>query len=181
MKKNKNQEVSQENGKKKKSSGKWVFLSAVLALYLVVSFFDKGVVFSALSFSLKTLKQVFFAFIFVFLLMTLSNYYISPQRAKKYVGKGSGIKRWIFAIVGGVISTGPVYVWFGLLKDLRDKGASAGFVSTFLYNKAIKLPLLPLMILYFGFGMSVIFVVALLLGSIVQGIVFEWLEGGELI
>lgn len=166
---------------KRQNNSKWIFLGGVLVLYLIAAFLDKNLVVDAWSFALKTFGRVFLAFVFVFVLMVLSNFYISPKTAKKYVGKGSGWKGWFFAVVGGIISTGPVYIWFSLLKDLKGKGASAGFVSTFLYNKAIKLPLLPLMIFYFGFELSVIFVVLLLLGSIIQGAIFEQLEGSGLI
>jgi len=60
-----------------------------------------------------------------------------------------GIKKWIFVIIGGVLSTGAIYMWYPFLADLKDKGLNYGLISCFLYNRAIKIPLLPLMVFYF--------------------------------
>lgn len=59
------------------------------------------------------------------------------------------MKGWIFSIVAGILSIGPIYVWYPLLSDLREKGMRTSFMGTFLYNCSVKLPLLPIMIYYF--------------------------------
>jgi len=49
-----------------------------------------------------------------------------------------------------VISMGPIYAWYPLLKELRGKGATNSFIAVFLGNRAVKPFLLPIMISYFG-------------------------------
>jgi hypothetical protein len=50
-----------------------------------------------------------------------------------------------------------------------------GLVSVFLYTRAIKLPLLPLLIHYFGLAFSLILLSYLILFSLPAGVLLEWL------
>jgi hypothetical protein len=45
---------------------------------------------------------------------------------------------------------GPIYAWYPLLKELREKGAANSLIAIFLGNRAVKPFLLPIMISYFG-------------------------------
>ncbi len=93
------------------------------------------------------------------------------------MGKESGIKGWVFAIFTGILSHGPVYVWFPLLKDLRKQGMRTGLVAVFLYNRAIKIPLLPVMIFYFGIEFTIILLIWMVVASVIEGKVIEITEG----
>ena len=48
-------------------------------------------------------------------------------------------------IAAGIISTGPIYAWYPLLKDFKEKRAG-GSVIAILYNRAVKPFLLLVMI-----------------------------------
>ncbi len=100
------------------------------------------------------------------------------KTVSKYVGKGSGIKGWFLAISTGILSHGPIYVWYPLLKDLRDKGMRSGLIAAFLYSRAIniKIPLLPLMIYYFGALFVVVLLPYIVIASIVEGEIIELIE-----
>jgi len=52
-------------------------------------------------------------------------------------------------------------------------------VSVFLYNRAIKLPLLPLMIQYFGIGYTLILGIYMTALSLAGGILLERLVDGR--
>jgi uncharacterized membrane protein YraQ (UPF0718 family) len=52
-------------------------------------------------------------------------------------------------------------------------------ITTFLYNRAIKIPLIPMMIYYFGWAFAVILSITMVSFSILNGIVVERLTGGE--
>ena len=52
--------------------------------------------------------------------------------------------------LAGIISTGPIYVWYPMLKDLREKGAKHFLIAVFLVNRAVKPFLLPVIISFFG-------------------------------
>lgn len=108
--------------------------------------------------------------------MGLMYYFVTPKTVRKYVGEGSGLKGWFLAISTGVLSHGPIYVWYPLLRDLRDQGMKNGLVAAFLYNRAIKLPLLPLMIYYFGALFVAILLIYMIIGSIFQGKIFDIIE-----
>jgi uncharacterized membrane protein YraQ (UPF0718 family) len=89
----------------------------------------------------------------------------------KYVGRGSGIKGWLLAIVTGLLSHGPIYVWYPLLKELKEQGMSNGLVAVFLYNRAVKIPLLPMMVACFGLKIVVILLFYMFAASLIQGVV----------
>jgi uncharacterized membrane protein YraQ (UPF0718 family) len=105
----------------------------------------------------------------IFVLMLLINLFVKPARVVKFLGKGSGIKGIILSAAAGIISTGPIYVWYPLLKDLREKGARDSSIAIFLYNRAVKPFLLPVMIAYFGWLYVVVLTLLTVLGSIAVG------------
>ena len=108
--------------------------------------------------------------------MGIMNYFVNPRTVSKYVGKGSGMKGWFLAIFTGMLSHGPVYAWYPLLRDLRDQGMKSGLIAAFLYNRAIKIPLLPLMIYYFGTRFVLIFTCYIVVASVVQGWIVQMTE-----
>ena len=73
------------------------------------------------------------------------------------------------AAVAGIISTGPIYAWYPLLKDLREKGAGESSIAIFLYNRAVNHFLLPVMIGYFGWLYVAILIILTILASVVVG------------
>jgi uncharacterized membrane protein YraQ (UPF0718 family) len=108
--------------------------------------------------------------------MGIMNYFVNPKAVSKYVGKGSGIKGWFLAISTGILSHGPIYVWYPLLKELRSQGMRSGLVSVFLYNRAIKIPLLPLMVYYFGIKFVAVLLIYMIIASIAGGKMIEVIE-----
>jgi len=101
--------------------------------------------------------------------MGIMNYLVNPRTVSKYVGKGSGIQGWFLAIFTGILSHGPVYAWYPLLRDLRNQGMKSGLIAAFLYNRAIKIPLFPLMVYYFGTRFVLIFTCYIVVSSIFLG------------
>ena len=106
---------------------------------------------------------------FVFAIMILLNLFLKPAYIVKFLGKGAGVKGIILSTAAGIISMGPIYVWYPLLKELKEKGATNPFLSIFLYNRAVKPVLLPIMISYFGWQYVVILMILTVLASIVIG------------
>jgi uncharacterized membrane protein YraQ (UPF0718 family) len=76
----------------------------------------------------------------------------------------------------GILSHGPIYVWYPLLRELREHGMRTSLVAAFLYNRAIKIPLLPLMIYYFGVIYVVVLLIFMIIASIVEGKIIELIE-----
>lgn len=105
----------------------------------------------------------------VFVLMLLLNLFLKPAQIARFLGRGAGIKGILLSVAAGIISTGPIYAWYPLLKELRVKGAGNSPIAIFLYNRAVKPFLLPVMIAYFGWEYVLILTVLTVLGSIAIG------------
>ncbi|MBA7604292.1 hypothetical protein ES703_11412 [subsurface metagenome] len=156
----------------KKISGKWYFLIFIILIYLFLLFFKLSSFISASLFFLNILEKIIPVLIAVFVLMSLINYFFTPKIISKYFMK-KGIKKWFFVIIGGILSTGAIYVWYPLLAELKDKGLSYGLIACFLYNRAIKIPMLPLIVFYFSLKYVLILCFILILMSVVQGVIVD--------
>lgn len=150
-------------------SGVALFLIIMLVLYgiLFVIMPDKALL--ALKSSANIFLNMLIPLSMVFVLMLLINLFVKPARVVKFLGKGSGIKGIILSAAVGIISTGPIYAWYPLLKDLREKGAGDSSIAIFLYNRAVKPFLLPVMVAYFGWLYVVVLTILTVLGSIAVG------------
>ncbi len=164
--------------KTEKSYAGWYFLLTVAILYVIIGLFKIEVILPALKFSLKIVRNILPVFLVIFALMVAFNLFISPYAVRKYLGKSSGFTRWLIAVGGGIISTGPIYMWYPMLKELKKEGVQYGFIATFLYNRAIKPPLIPMMVAYFGWKYTLVLAVVMATISVIQGIIFERIEGG---
>jgi uncharacterized membrane protein YraQ (UPF0718 family) len=68
---------------------------------------------------------------------------------------------------------GSAYIWYIFLKDLKQKGMKTSLIVAFLYNRAIKIPLLPMMIYYFGYPLTIILTIYMIIFSVINGLVVE--------
>ena len=115
----------------------------------------------------------------VILLTSLFNFLLPPQQVAKYLGRDSGGKGWFWVLIAGVISHGPMYIWYPLLEDLRSQGMKDAFIVVFFASRTIKIPLLPMMIDYFGLTFTLILSFYLLVGAVIQGLILEILQRGN--
>ena len=127
-----------------------VFPLSVLGLYLVLWHVAPEKTMVALRSSIGVFSHVLLPLGMVFLIMTGLNVFLKPPDLAKFLGKGTAISRNLFSAVAGIISAGPIYAWYPLLKDLREKGAEHSLIAVFLVNRAVKPFLLPVMISCFG-------------------------------
>lgn len=163
---------TKQSAKPKNRSG-WIMLAITLLLYAVTAFSDVSIAQTALNKSFDILKLIAPILLVVFFLLALMNTFIKPKSIVKYLGKESGLKGWIIALGGGVLSHGSSYVWYPMLSALRDHGARDGLIVAFFYARAIKLPWLPVMISYFGITFTLVFSFYILLGAWIQGIIID--------
>lgn len=161
----------------KGGAGGWIFLTVVLVIYGVTALLDYDLALRAITVFLQLLDKVYPVLILVFLLIFIIDLLLNPKRVEKYLGRRSGIMGWLTAIVVGILSTGPVYAWYAVLHDLRNKGMRTSLISVVLYNRAIKLPLLPLLVHYFGLAYTVVLAFYLIGFSIIGGIILEKVLG----
>ncbi len=152
--------------------GVWKFLILVILVYIFILIFNSNLFLESIEFSKKIFLDVALIFVIIFVLMALSNYFITPKFIIKHL-KERGIKKWFFTIVGGMLSSGPIYMWYPLLGDLKKKGLSDGLIACFLYNRAIKIPLLPIAITYFSLKYIIVLIIVMIIFSIIQGIMLN--------
>lgn len=165
--------------KKRLGKNGWLFLLLVLAVYGLIAVIDAETAGLALGFFNKTMRQVLPVLALVFLLLLLADSLFKPEWIKRNLGREAGSKAWLIAAVGGVLATGPIYAWYALLRELRGKGMRTSLAAVFLYSRAVKLPLLPLMIHYFGAAYTVVLCLYLFGFSILNGLLMVKLVDRE--
>ncbi len=122
------------------------------------------------------LKALVWPFVFIFVLMWLVDFFVDPKQLAQTFKAMRGWKLWILSILAGIISTGPIYMWYPLLARLKDEAKlRTGYIAAFLYARAIKIPLFPLLILYFGWAYSLALTGALMVFAFFEGVVIDWL------
>jgi uncharacterized membrane protein YraQ (UPF0718 family) len=105
----------------------------------------------------------------VFVLLVLVNLFLKPTHINRFLGKGAGIRGYLFAAIAGIVSTGPVFAWYPLLAKLKEKGVTHALIAVFLGNRAVKPFLLPVMIAYFGWAYTIIFTILIIVSGFVLG------------
>lgn len=154
------------------SSSLRFFFGTLLFTLLLLVVMPKSVA-RALPFFLSTLNKIWPVLVLVFSFLFFFNLFITPKLVKEWLGHASRMRGWIIAILGGILSSGPIYLWYPLLAELREHGMRTALAATFLYNRAVKPALLPLLIFYFGWSFTIILTVYMILFSLLQGVVVE--------
>ena len=152
----------------KKMKKSIIFLLIVVFLYLGTSFFYSQKIVNSIKNSFNLFITILPIFLIVIMFMALVNL-IPNKIVKKYLGKDSKFISWFISSIGGMLSHGPIYSWYPFLESMKKKGMSYGKIATFLYSRAIKIPLLPLMISFFGLKFTIIYNIYLFIFSILQG------------
>ena len=158
--------------------GVW-FLMSVAVAYGVLWAFDPHSGEKALNKSGSILWSLLPIFALVILITALVNYFLKPARFVKHFGADGGKKGWFLSLASGVLSHGPMYAWYTMLQEMRERGIRDGYLVAFLYARSIKLPLLPLMVEYFGWLFTIVLTFYILLGSLVQGKIADLFETKE--
>ena len=149
------------------------FLIIVLVLYIILLLSDTTSALSGLQKATSILLSLLPLFLLIITLTALINYFLKPKQIIKYFGKESGSKGLFYAVIGGIISHGPMYAWYGMLQDMRSHGLKDGLIATFMYARAIKLPLLPFMVDLFGLMFTIIMTLYILIAAVLQGKIID--------
>ncbi|WP_300674725.1 hypothetical protein [Desulfoluna sp.] len=136
----------------------WIFPACAAAAYVVVWITFPEKIIPALRIA-KTiaLKMAIPLFISLFM-MFLLNMYISTAHITRFMGKKRGAAGMMFSSIAGIVSMGPVFAWFPFLKTLKEKGMADIYLANFLSCRAVKPVLFPVLITYFGWRFSLVFI-----------------------
>jgi uncharacterized membrane protein YraQ (UPF0718 family) len=159
--------------REKRGFGGWSFFAVACAAYGATFIIAPSLARQALASFLPMLASLGTVLVLVFLLMFLLDLFLTGERIESWLGSGAGMRGWILAAVAGVLSTGPIYPWYGILAELRRKGMRTALVAVFLYARAIKLPLFPAMAHYFGLRYTVVLSLFIAGFSILSGLAME--------
>lgn len=151
------------------------FLSIILLIYIIIGVFNFSIIQTAIENFLLMFIKIIPILLVVFVVMILVNIYFTKEKIRKYLGEESGIKGWVYAIISGILVSGPPYVLFPLLGEFKKRGMKNSLLAVFLYNRNVKIPFLPVMVYYFGFGFTLILSLYIIIFSILNGKIIELL------
>jgi len=146
-----------------------IFPGCVLVIYGIVFVISPAGAERAFSSSTGILRSLMIPLSLVFTLMVLMNLFLKPAHIVRFLGQKSGCRGVTLSAAAGIISMGPIYAWYPLLKELRGKGATNPLIAVFLGNRAVKPFLLPIMISYFGWLYVVLLNLFTIAGSLAVG------------
>ncbi len=146
------------------------FLALPVLAYGAAFFLNRALFFSALEAFASLCLRIAPAMAVVIILMWTFNEFSTKALIERWLSQ-TGWKPWAAATIGGILSMGPVYLWYPLIADLREKGLPASLAACFLYNRAVKLPLLPLLASYFGWVYALVLGIWTIIFSILNGLI----------
>ena len=149
------------------------FLFLVGLIYLVLLIFDNSNAMISLTKFIKIFSLLLPIFAFIIILTALINYFLKPKQIMKHFGEDSGKTGIFYSLIGGILSHGPMYAWYGMLSDMRKHGLKDGLIVTFLYSRAVKLPLLPMMLAIFGLTYTIVINIYIIIFAIIQGKIMD--------
>ncbi len=157
----------------KKNKGKWIFFGAVMVLYLVLALINLSLAKESFLEFLNLFRKIFPIFVLVLFFMFISGLFFNAKKITRSLGENAGLKGWLISIIGGILSSGPSYIWYPLLSELKKNGMRDAFIVAFFYNRAVKISILPMMIYYFGLSFVIVLTFYMILFSIINGVLME--------
>jgi len=149
-----------------------IFLIVSIIIFISVGIFTDKINLAVGKF-ISILINIIPVLIIVWIVMVVTDYFITPKEMVMFMKKNKGIKGWVIAVVAGLISVGAMYMWYPLLKKIKEQGITNDIITIFLYNRAIKLQLLPMMLYYFGVTYTIVLTIVMIFVSVVNGITVQ--------
>jgi uncharacterized membrane protein YraQ (UPF0718 family) len=143
------------------------------AIYLLVALANPALAQAALWNTGGMLGKIVPILLVVVLLMTITNWIFSRDFVSRHLGQESGWKGWLYATIGGIIVSGPPYILYPLLGELKKKGLKDSLLAIFLYNRNVKIPFFPVLVVYFGWKFALVLSTYIIIFSLLSGVLFE--------
>ena len=158
-----------QNTQKEKLSGAVKFLLIVAVIYIVTFVANFELAQVAIMSTTIMLAKILPILVIVYFIMVGVNLAVGSGKIKKYLGESSGISGWINAIFAGILISGPPYILYPLLKELKEAGMKDSLIAVFLFNRNVKIPFIPIMIIYFGLTYTIIISLLIIVFSVFNG------------
>ena len=160
-----------EKKEKKKINGTKKFLIFVALVFFLFLFLEPAILLAALINTFILFFKVFPVLVLAFIVNYFINKFIKEETLKRHLGHDSGIKGYFYAIVAGILIGGPPYLLFPMLGEFKKSGVKDSLLATFLFNRNVKIPFMPVVIFYFGVTYTIVISVLLIFFSIINGLV----------
>ncbi|WP_457606896.1 permease [Nitratifractor sp.] len=151
-------------------------LGFVGLLYLLLFITGNPHATEAVRYTFEVLAEILPILALILVLMAAIGQWVDPKGLTRHLGEEGGWKGWLVALGAGILSHGPMYAWYPMLEELKKHGLRDGYIAAFFYARAVKLPLLPIMIHYFGWGFTALLSLYTVLGAWLQGLIVDWIE-----
>ena len=102
--------------------------------------------------------------------------WVKPATIVKWLGKGSGVRGFILVCTFPILMGGSLFTIFPLLKTLREKGARAGALASFITAWGGKAPLLPLETRFLGWPFALLRLSLVVLFAFLMGFLMDWVS-----
>jgi len=155
---------------KKKINGTKKFLIFVALVFLLFLFLEPTILMGALINTFILFFKVFPVLVLAFIVNYFINKFIKEKTLKRHLGHNSGARGYFYAIIAGILIGGPPYLLFPMLGEFKKSGVKDSLLATFLFNRNVKIPFIPVVIFYFGVTYTVVISVLLILFSIINGL-----------
>lgn len=153
--------------------GRWLFLASVVLAWGAAALWAPDRLGPALRTYLSLLGQMLPALGLVFALLFVANLFMERPWVERHMGRDAGLRGWLFALGAGLLAAGPPWPWYGFAGQLMARGVRPGLAAAFLYARAVKPPLLPLLVFYFGLAYTVTLTAWLLVLAVVVGLAVQ--------
>ena len=168
--------MKEKQKKKKKKRFNYIFLLFSILTYIafLIAYPNKRGLLNKNILNLmgKILPVLVLIFVFMFLL----ELFFPVKKMASLLKRQKNIVLWGVSIFTGILSTGSIYLWYPILKELKENGVQDEIIAVFIFNRAIKLQLLPMMIIYFGLKYVIILTVVMIVLSVFYGLVFKFIN-----
>ncbi len=147
--------------------------STTLLFYIIIALYNPSIVLKSLQELLKILYSLIVPFVLVIILLLL----LENKKAKELMQKAVKSKHSLFFfILAGIISMGSIYLIYPILNKFKKEGASYAHIAAFLYARAVKIPLIPILAYYFSLKYTIIFNLVLIMFSFIIYLVIRFIE-----
>jgi uncharacterized membrane protein YraQ (UPF0718 family) len=152
-----------------------LFFLFVLIIYLVVLFVDLDNFVLAVKKAFNLFFSVLDVFFIVFCFMVLMGLFVKQKTMVKFFKSSKKFLNWIFVIGLGILSTGPIYMWYPLIEKFKKSGMKIRYQACLLYNRSVKIPLMYYFVLIFGFRVFLVMIVLQVVFSVINGFIVEFI------
>jgi len=158
------------------SKRNWL-LGIVLASYALLAAVRLPEAKRAAIIGVATLTSLTVTLVTVFVFIGLFQVWVREDFILKHLGEKSGFRGLALGALLGTAIHGPLVGVFPLLKTLLNKGARLGVVIAIVSTYAIKVPMIPLEIRFFGWRFTLVRQLLLFASAFVMAPIMERLIG----